>query len=112
SSSPRHRSRPGRRSKATKKAVPRRSVEPEVESAQLFRLLGDPGRLRILLELRGRELPVFDLAIVAEMSPSGASHALGLLRANCAVKVRKVGKYSYYSLKDVRTDRLLDLIFK
>lgn len=111
--SPRRGSRSGRNPKATKKVVPLSPIDREVAfAAQMFRLLGDPRRLRILLELRGRELPVFDLAIVADMTPSGASHALRLLRDNGIVKVRKVGKYAYYSLRDVRTERLLGFVFE
>ncbi|MHB8463559.1 MAG: ArsR/SmtB family transcription factor [Acidimicrobiales bacterium] len=76
--------------------------------AEVFALLADPGRLRLLTSLLdGRELCVSDLAAAADMGESAASHALRLLRAHRVVKVRRVGRLGYYSLTDQHVRLLL-----
>ena len=78
------------------------------ELAEIFALLGDPSRLRLLtalLELG--ELCVGDLAAVAGMGESAVSHALRLLRAHRVVAVRRSGRMAYYSLCDGHVRALL-----
>ena len=54
-----------------------------VEVADVFALLGDPNRLRLLIALlEGGEMCVCDLAATAGMSESAASHAVRWLRAH------------------------------
>ncbi|GHF94203.1 transcriptional regulator [Deinococcus piscis] len=79
-------------------------------SAEMFRLLGDPGRLRLLLALRGGELCVCDLAAVTGASESSVSHSLRLLRANRAVRSRREGRNMYYALHDGHIEQLLDMM--
>ena len=85
--------------------------DPMVERlADVFGLLGDSGRIRLLVALRGGdELCVCDLAATAEMSESATSHALRLLRAHGVVKVRRAGRMAYYSLHDAHVQVLLDV---
>jgi DNA-binding transcriptional ArsR family regulator len=66
----------------------------------LFKILGDPARIRILNALFHRELSVGDLAAAVGMSASAASHQLGVLRLRDIVKHRKEGKLVLYSLDD------------
>ncbi len=69
------------------------------EVAEIFALLGDPSRLRLLIALlEAGELCVGDLAAVAGMGESAVSHALRLLRAHRVVTVRRAGRMAYYSL--------------
>lgn len=85
---------------------------PEVidELAAVFGLLSDPRRLSLLTGLlEGGELCVCDLAAVAGMSESAASHALRLLRAHGVVRVRRDGRMAYYSLRDGHVRILLDV---
>ena len=78
--------------------------------AEVFGLLGDSNRLRLLLALReGGELCVCDLAATANMSESAASHALRLLRTAHIVKVSRVGRMAYYSLTDQHVRTVLDV---
>ncbi len=70
------------------------------ELAEVFKLLGDPNRLRILEALSHQELCVCDLAALLGMSPSAVSHQLRLLRHHKLVKYRRQGKNAYYSLDD------------
>lgn len=84
--------------------------ETAEQLAELFSLLADPGRLRMLIALRGTdELCVHDLAAAAALSDSAASHALRLLRAHRVVAVRRSGRQALYRLDDERIRTLIDL---
>lgn len=78
-------------------------------TAEVFGLLSDPRRLRLLLALLDGELCVCDLAAVSGLSESAASHALRLLRAHRVVAVRRAGRMAYYRLDDAHVRMLLDL---
>ena len=81
-----------------------------VELADVFSLLGDPGRLRLLMSLlEGGEMCVCDLAATAAMSESSVSHALRLLRAHRIVSVSRRGRMAYYRLDEGHVRMLLDL---
>lgn len=79
------------------------------DTAEVFGLLSDPGRLRLLLGLLDGELCVCDLAAVSGMSESAVSHALRLLRAHRVVAARRSGRMAYYRLDDAHVRMLLDL---
>lgn len=79
------------------------------DTADVFGLLSDPGRLRLLLALLEGELCVCDLAVVSGLSESAASHALRLLRAHRVVSVRRAGRMAFYRLDDAHVRMLLDL---
>jgi DNA-binding transcriptional ArsR family regulator len=78
-------------------------------TADVFGLLADPKRLRLLMALLDGELCVCDLAAVSGLSESAASHALRLLRAHRVVTVRRAGRMAYYRLDDAHVRLLLDL---
>ncbi len=78
--------------------------------AEVFGLLSDPNRLRLLASLlEGGELCVCDLAAAAGMAESTTSHALRLLRAHRVVKARRAGRMMHYSLRDGHVRMLLDV---
>jgi DNA-binding transcriptional ArsR family regulator len=94
------------------RAVQAAMPAPELvgELADVFGLLSDPGRLRLLASLlEGGELCVCDLAAAAGMAESTTSHALRLLRAHRVVKARRAGRMMHYSLRDGHVRMLLDL---
>lgn len=66
----------------------------------LFKIFGDPTRIKILYSLSLDELCVCDIAEILKMSQSAISHQLSTLRAANLVKFRKVGKSVFYSLND------------
>ena len=81
-----------------------------VDLADVFGLLADPGRLRLLAALlEGGELCVCDLSAAAGMNESAVSHALRLLRAHRVVSVSRRGRMAYYRLDDAHVRMLLDL---
>lgn len=93
---------------AVRQSLP--DAEDVVELADVFSLLGDPGRLRLLMSLlEGGEMCVCDLAATTSMSESSVSHALRLLRAHRVVSVSRRGRMAYYRLDDGHVRMLLDL---
>jgi DNA-binding transcriptional ArsR family regulator len=83
--------------------------EAVVDTADVFSLLGDPRRLKLLVALLDGELCVCDLAAVTGLSESATSHALRLLRAHRVVAVRRDGRMAYYRLDDAHVRMLVDL---
>ncbi|MGH8825242.1 MAG: ArsR/SmtB family transcription factor [Jiangellaceae bacterium] len=78
--------------------------------AQLFRLLGDPTRVRMLYALlEVGEMCVSDLAAAVDAQESTVSQALRLLRASGAVVGRRDGRMVFYRLADAHVRMLLDL---
>ena len=77
--------------------------------ADLFAVLADPSRARILhlLAISERELCVCDMALVLGMSVSALSHQLRALRERGAVARRKAGRIAYYRLVDEHLRRLV-----
>ncbi|TYT74276.1 ArsR/SmtB family transcription factor [Desulfobotulus mexicanus] len=82
--------------------------ETRMRMAELFKAMGDPGRVRILEALRLSEFCVMHLAELLDMSSSAVSHQLRVLRAARIVKFRKEGKNVVYSLDDAHIAVLLD----
>ena len=92
---------------ATQSLVLGRSDAGEV--AELFRLLGDPGRVQMLCALlEAGELCVCDLAAVVDMTESSVSHSLRLLRTAGIVRHRRSGRRVFYRLDDAHVRLLLD----
>ena len=68
--------------------------------ADLFKVLGDSTRIRILRVLYNGELCVSDIAQVLGMTTSAVSHQLRVLKQSRLVKFRRDGKTIYYDLDD------------
>ena len=84
-------------------------TEMLTELSDLFQLLSDPNRVKILYALSREEVCVCDLSALLGMSDSAVSHQLRLLRALRLVKSRKDGRVVYYSLADDHVTRLLEM---
>jgi ArsR family transcriptional regulator, lead/cadmium/zinc/bismuth-responsive transcriptional repressor len=67
---------------------------------QIFRVLGDPTRVRLLNALTGRERSVGHLAVELGVSQSAVSHQLRLLRGARIVRPRRAGRSVFYALDD------------
>jgi DNA-binding transcriptional ArsR family regulator len=86
------------------------SLEEAGRLSELFRLLGDSTRVRILFALlEAGELCVCDLAETVEAPETSVSHALRLLRTAGVVRNRRGGRMIYYSLDDAHVRLLLDV---
>ena len=78
--------------------------------ADRFKLLSDPGRVRIVYALlEAGELCVCDLAAAVEASESATSHQLRQMRLAGLVRFRKQGRTVYYRVADTHVRLLLDV---
>jgi DNA-binding transcriptional ArsR family regulator len=68
--------------------------------ADVFKLLGDPSRVRLVDALTHGERCVCELASLVGLSESAVSHQLRLLRAARLVRVRRAGRLAFYALDD------------
>lgn len=76
------------------------SLEKAQQMAEVFAVLADPSRLRVLAVLATQEVCVGDLAALLEMSESAVSHQLRSLRSLRLVTYRKQGRHVFYRLQD------------
>ncbi len=84
--------------------------ERELERLSLiYRVLGDPNRLKIVMALRNVEMCVCDLAAFTGLSESAVSHQLRRLKDLALVKKRRDGQIIYYSLDDEHVAGLLNV---
>ena len=85
-------------------------VDVAGDLAEMFRLLGDPTRVRILFALlEAGELCVCDIAEVVETTDTKVSQAMRLLRSAGVVRNRRDGRNIFYRLDDGHVRMLLDL---
>ncbi|MBU2547427.1 MAG: metalloregulator ArsR/SmtB family transcription factor [Proteobacteria bacterium] len=86
-------------------------VPAELEGlASMFKALGDPTRLRIVMALAdGIEMCVCDLAAFLEVSESAVSHQLRRLKDLHLVRRRRQGQCLYYALDDDHVAGLLQI---
>jgi len=93
---------------ATAEAMPEVSEQAVRELAQVFKLLSDETRLRILFYLaQNNELHVTDLCNRLGQSQPAVSHHLALLRVSGLIESRREGKHNFYS---VQTEHFGDLL--
>lgn len=87
----------------TDASTTRISTEQAEVAAKLFRSLGDPTRLRLVLCLLDGEQRVVDLVAQVGLAQSTVSAHLACLRDCGLLDMRPVGRQSYYRLAhDVR----------
>ena len=79
------------------------------ELADLFRVFGDPSRIKILYALHDSELCVQDLANAVQLSQSAVSHQLRVLKDSKLVRFRRDGKPVYYALADDHVRSILSM---
>lgn len=86
------------------------SREESTKLSELFRLLGDVNRVRLLYALlEAGELCVCDLAATVDIPETTVSQALRLLRTAGVVRARRDGRMMFYRLDDDHIRLLLDL---
>jgi ArsR family transcriptional regulator len=76
--------------------------------AEIFNVISDGTRIKILLALKEEELCVCDISSVLGLSVSAVSHQLRLLRNLGLVKYRNEGKLVFYSLADQCVIKLIE----
>jgi ArsR family transcriptional regulator, nickel/cobalt-responsive transcriptional repressor len=93
-------------------ASPARPLEEDeaVELAATLKAIGSPPRLLLLTELLAAKRTVEELATAAELSLSGTSHNLRILRNLRLVRGRREGRHVRYELYDHHVAELLAAI--
>src|SRR5215813_5106001 len=93
-------------------AMPEVSEQAVRELAQVFKLLSDETRLRILFYLaQNDELHVTDLCDRLGQSQPAVSHHLALLRVSGLIEARREGKHNFYSVRQEAFGDLLMTLF-
>ena len=83
------------------------TLERLFQLAELFKVLGDSTRIRILDVLTREEMCVQDIADRLSMTQSAISHQLRILKQAALVKFRREGKSMYYSLADSHVETIM-----
>lgn len=81
--------------------------EQSKKIAQFLKAMSHPQRFLVLCALYEKELTVSELLGHTTLSQSHLSQALGKMKLDNLVKIRKDGRTHYYSLKDKRVKDLL-----
>jgi len=71
-----------------------------VALSDMFRLMGDPSRLKIIVACLAGPTSVSDVAARTRLSPSLVSHHLRLLRAARILRAERRGKQVFYAAAD------------
>ena len=81
-----------------------------MELSEVFKVFGDPTRIRILWALFDNEICVYDIAQKLSMTQSAISHQLRVLKQARLVKARRDGKNTFYSLDDEHVKRIIEQV--
>lgn len=93
--------------------IPELSAQLEKDLVQVFKLLSDETRLRVLLYLaREGELHVTALCDKLGQSQPAVSHHLALLRVAGLIEARRDGKHNYYSVRSKHFHRIMGQLFE
>lgn len=91
--------------------LPSLTEDQRAELAEMFSLLGDPNRLRIVLSCLYEPVSVGEMASRLALSPSLVSHHLRLLRAARLLRAERRGKHVFYVAADHHVrDMLRDMV--
>lgn len=85
----------------------RLSCDQVTELADMFQLMSDPSRLRIILECLHTPTSVGDMASALGLSTSLVSHHLRLLRAGRLIQAERKGTRVFYLITDDHIRRVL-----
>lgn len=92
--------------KARAEAVPERELN---RLSLIYKVLGDPTRLKMAMALKKGEMCVCDLAALLGLSESAVSHQIRRLKDLALVKSRREGQILYYSLDDLHVVELIEV---
>ncbi len=83
-----------------------------METADVFKALGNVTRVKILAVLMEQEARGLDIAERIGMSPSAVSHQLAVLKSARILRGRRDGKDVYYALADAHIRMVVEAIFE
>ena len=83
--------------------------ETVVDMANIFKVLSEPSRLKIVLALMHGECCVYHLIEAIGLTQSGVSHQLRVLKDNKIVKSRRAGQSVFYSIADAHIMQIIEV---
>ena len=92
--------------KEVKESIPNEEVIGDL--SELFKVLGDPTRTRILFVLEKGDFCVSDISNAVNMTKYAVSHQLRTLKQAKLVKCKRDGKEMIYSLDDDHVSTLFE----
>jgi len=92
--------------KARGEAIPEKELN---RLSLIYKVLGDPTRLKMAIALKQGEMCVCDLAALIGLSESAVSHQIRRLKDLALVKSRREGQILYYSLDDLHVVELIEV---
>jgi ArsR family transcriptional regulator len=81
-------------------------------ASQFLKTISHEGRLMILCYLSSGEKSVTELEKLLSARQAAVSQQLSRLRGEGLVSTRREGKTIYYSLKDARAERILEVLYE
>ena len=86
---------------------------PKTEAVEkicnIFRVLSEPSRLKIVWALREGEMCVYHIVNACDGNQSAVSHQLRVLKDNGIIKSRREGQNILYSIADEHILEILDM---
>ena len=89
------------------KRLPSITNDQALELADMFRIMGDASRLKIVMTCLRKPRSVSDIAVTTKLSPSLVSHHLRLLRAARMLRAKRQGKQVFYVAADDHVQRVI-----
>lgn len=77
-------------------------------AVEVFRMLADPTRVRLIWAMLDDELPVAELAAAVGKPPSGVSQHLAKLRMARLVRTRRQGTQVFYRVENEHVRQLVE----
>ena len=78
-------------------------------ACEVFRMLSEPSRFKIVYALRGGELCVYHILQAVGGTQSAISHQLRVLKDNRVLRARRDGQNIYYSLADEHIKQIVEM---
>ncbi len=85
------------------------STDSVEKVCNIFRVLGEPSRMKIVLALMKGELCVFHIVEACGGTQSAVSHQLRVLKDNGIVKARRDGQNVLYSIADEHVREIVEM---
>lgn len=81
-----------------------------IKATKVLKAVANEKRLKILYNIKDKELSVGEIEKMVNLSQSALSQHLAILRADNIVKTRRKAQTIFYQLKDEKTKSILKLL--
>jgi len=81
-----------------------------IKATKVLKAVANEKRLKILYNIKDKELSVGEIEKLVNLSQSALSQHLAILRADDIVKTRRKAQTIFYQLKDEKTKSVLKLL--